>query len=178
MKWLPLWKFCRNLTYIEMIPKHLSYQLKNFDSNLNWHRPVRFQHLIYFNQTQIAIIVIRSHFRLSKLLHMSTGLQMFKQISLCKWIFNDRLFSIFILMIRIRNSNMWTKNVSIKKHIIVFGIILLSLSQKTSYFKSENSLLHFLLIHSINWKSHLKLVRCEIMILWNKTNYWPQKNTR
>ena len=108
-------------------------------------------------------------------LHMSTGLQIFKKPSLCKWIFYDHLYLIYILMSRIRVSNPWRKNVSIMRHTNVFRIIFLRTSQKVSSLEIENPLLHLHVICSIIWKLHVHLSVCEILILWNNTIYLPQK---
>ena len=106
------------------------YQWKIFISNLNWPSSIWFQHRIIFNYIQINRMVSKSCARQNNELHMSTGLKIIKNSSLCKWISYDLLYLIYLLMIRIRNSTLRIKNVSIMRHTNAFGKIFLTTSQK------------------------------------------------
>ena len=106
---------------------------------------------------------------------MSNGLQIFKKSSLCKWIFGDFLYLIYLLMIRIPIYNLWTKNMSIMSYTKVFDRNFLRTSEKISHFKVESSPFCFRLICTIFWKKHIQLARCKFMVLWNNTIHSPPK---
>ena len=129
----------------------LSSQLKKFNSNLNCHCCILFQHRICLNYIQIAIMINTSVIRLSIQFYVSTGLQIFKKSSLCKWIFHDLLHSICIMMIRIRISNLWMKNMSIMSQINVFRTKILPPSENIISRKGR-----FTFLYSLHSFFHLK----------------------
>ena len=96
----------------------------------------------------------------------------FKKLSLSEWIFYIPLYSLFTLMVRIRISNQWIKNVAIMRHIKTFRITFVPSEQKWFLFTKESSL-HFQSFYFKIWSQRIQLVRYENMIL--RYQFFSQK---